>query len=92
MSDYFSRIEKAERIRCRPEDEGSFLLYNPRTDQLHLVAEAGKRIFDLCDGRSIDEVAREGIKILGETGEQQEPSQVLSFLCELEKRDLVVMS
>lgn len=92
MSDYFSRIGKAERIRVRPEDKGSFLLYNPRTDQLHLVGEPGKRIFDLCDGRSIDEVVSEGCEILAKGGDAQEPAQVLSFLCELEKRDLVVMS
>ena len=92
MTDFFSRIDKAERIRVRPEDEGSFLLYNPRTDQLHLVAEPGKRIFDLCDGRSIDEVVNEGCDVLAAGGDAQEPGQILSFLCELEKRDLVVMS
>ena len=92
MSDYFSRVDKAERIRCRAEDKGSFLLYNPRTDQLHLIAEPGKRIFDLCDGRSIDDVVREGCEILVAEGGAQKPGQVLSFLCVLKKRDLLVMT
>lgn len=92
MTDYFSHVDKADRIRVRPEDEGNFLLYNPRTDELHLVGEQGKRIFDLCDGRSIDEVVREGCDMLAATGAPQEPAQVLSFLCALKKRDLLVMS
>ena len=92
MSDYFSHIDKAERIRCREEDKGNFLLYNPRTDQLHMVGEPGKLIFDLCDGRSIDDVVREGCELLAGAGDPQEPGQVQSFLCALKKRDLVVMT
>lgn len=92
MSDlYFSTVAKADRIRVRPENENSFLLYNPRTDQLHLVSEQGKRIFDLCDGRSIDSVVGEACETSGEGEAPPAPDEVLGFLCALKKRDLVVM-
>lgn len=92
MSDYFSTVAQAERIRCRPEDKGNHLLYNPRTDQLHLVDARGKQIFDLCDGRSIDAVLEEAAEFVL-TGEPPlSPPEVLDFLCALKKRDLVVMN
>lgn len=91
MTDYFSSVEKAEKIRCRPEDGGNFLLYNPRTDQLHLLGELGKRIFDLCDGRAIDDIVSEGSALIEDETGPQACQQVLNFLCALKKRDLVVM-
>ncbi|MBX3642058.1 MAG: hypothetical protein KF720_03195 [Rubrivivax sp.] len=92
MTDFFSSVSKAERIRCRPEDVGNYLLYNPRTDQLHLVDERGKRIFDLCDGRAIDDVVRDGCALFDGTGSPLTSQLVLDFLCALKKRELVVMS
>ena len=91
MNDFFSSVAKADKIRCRPEGAGNYLLYNPRTDQLHLLDEHGKRIFDLCDGRSIDDVVREGCVVLGGDAPPLASQQVLDFLCALSKRDLVVM-
>lgn len=91
MNELFSSVAKAEKIRCRPEDAGNYLLYNPRTDQLHLVDEHGKRVFDLCDGRSIDDVVREGCALIGGDTSPSASQQVLDFLCALKKRDLVVM-
>lgn len=92
MTEFFSSVAKAEKIRCRPEDAGNYLLYNPRTDQLHLVDERGKRIFDLCDGRAIDDVVREGSALIEGDASPAASQQVLDFLCALKKRDLVVMS
>lgn len=91
MTEFFSSITKAEKIRCRSEDAGNYLLYNPRTDQLHLVSECGKQIFDLCDGRAIDDVVRESCSILGGDLSPETSQQVLDFLCALKKRELVVM-
>ncbi|MBS0448011.1 MAG: PqqD family peptide modification chaperone [Proteobacteria bacterium] len=40
----------------RPQQEG-YLFYNARTDELHLVPEAGFLIYQLCDGlRTVDEI------------------------------------
>lgn len=92
MSTYFSTVAKAERIRCRDEGEGNYLLYNPRTDQLHMLDERGKRIFDLCDGREIDNVVNEGAQLDRGGAPPLTPEAVLEFLCSLRRRDLVVLS
>ncbi|MBL9204267.1 MAG: PqqD family protein [Opitutaceae bacterium] len=91
MTESYSSVQKAEKVRCRPEDAGRFLLYNPRTDQLHLLDERGKRIFDLCDGRPIDDVVRESCALFEGDSSQANWQQVIDFLCSLKKRDLVVM-
>jgi hypothetical protein len=90
MSSLLLTVTKADRVRCRPEDAGNHLLYNPRTDQLHIIDEQGKQIFDLCDGRSIDDVVRDSSRGSA-TGPSPTSDQVLGFLCALKKRDLVVM-
>lgn len=92
MTDYYLSVQKAERIRCRAEDAGNYLLYNPRTDQLHILDERGKRIFDLCDGRPIDEVVREGCTLFDAAPRERSSQCVLDFLCALKTRDLIVMS
>ncbi|HET7541447.1 MAG TPA: PqqD family protein [Polyangiaceae bacterium] len=33
----------------RPQEDG-FLIYNSRTDELHLVSRLGHYIYELCDG------------------------------------------
>jgi hypothetical protein len=91
MTEFFSSVSKTEKIRCRAEDLDNYLLYNPRTDQLHLVDKRGKQIFDLCDGRAIDDVVREGCAIFGVDSSPAVSQQILDFLCALKKRDLVVM-
>lgn len=91
MSKLFSTVAKAERVRCRDEGEGNYLLYNPRTDQLHLLDIRGKCIFDLCDGRSIDDVVYEGTQLSKDAASPLPPEAVLEFLCSLRRRDLVVM-
>ncbi|WP_119681463.1 PqqD family peptide modification chaperone [Indioceanicola profundi] len=91
MTEFFSFVSKAEKIRCRPEEAGNHLLYNPRTDLLHIVDLRGKQIFDLCDGRAIDDVVREGCALFEGTASTVAAQQVLDFLCALKRRDLVVM-
>jgi hypothetical protein len=91
MTEYFSSVEKAARIRCRSENDGHHLLYNPKTDQLHLLDEFGKKVFDLCDGRLIDDVVKEACS-LSTTGQPSISAQaIVAFLCSLKKRQLVVM-
>ncbi|QUS58246.1 hypothetical protein [Pseudovibrio brasiliensis] len=46
MSEYFTTVCHTEGVRCRTEEEGNFLLYHPKTDQLHIVTSSGKAIFD----------------------------------------------
>lgn len=91
MCKLYATVEKAERIRCRPEGEGKYLLYNPHTDQLHMLDEHGKQILDLCDGREIDEVVRAGSEIGRPGMVSATAADVLDFLCGLKKRGLVVM-
>lgn len=97
MTEYFYYAKKGRRVRCRQEDDNSFLLYNPETDELHMITRNGKAIFDMCDGRSIDNLVVEGAKLLQPADDTQadaEPyrSEVLSYLCALQKRALIELS
>lgn len=92
MNDLYHFVDQAAGVRCRPEGPGSFLLYQPKTDELHLVSELGKGIFDLCDGRPIDDVVAGGAALLEAQAHKQAgacDAEVLSFLCELERRSLL---
>ena len=79
MTQFFSSVAKAEKIRCRPEEAGNYLLYNPRTDQLYLLDERGKKVFDLCDGRAIDDVVRKGCSFFEKVAQQDVSQNVLNF-------------
>ncbi len=92
MSEHFTTVRNTEGVRCRTEEKGNFLLYHPKTDQLHIVTSSGKAIFDQCDGKEIDEVVHLGGKLLLQESDLEEEvlrSSVLSFLQELNKRNLV---
>tara|TARA_R110002167_G_scaffold94784_1_gene252768 strand:- start:9301 stop:9594 length:294 start_codon:yes stop_codon:yes gene_type:complete len=97
MNKFFHYAKKGTRVRCRQEDDDNFLLYHPETDELHMVSRDGKAIFDMCDGRSIDDLVVEGAKLLQpnrETPEESEPfrGEVLSYLCALQKRALIELT
>jgi hypothetical protein len=92
VTDTFEIVEKAPGIRCRPEGAGSYLLYCPKTDELHMVGEIAKAIFDLCDGRTVTEVVTAGGDLL--LSGVAEPSktsegEVMAFLSELHRRSLI---
>ncbi|SFU16724.1 Coenzyme PQQ synthesis protein D (PqqD) [Pseudovibrio denitrificans] len=92
MSQHFTTVRHAEGVRCRTEEGGNFLLYHPKTDQLHIVSNNGKAIFDQCDGKEIDDVVHLGGKLLAQETDQEEEtlrSSVLVFLQELNKRNLI---
>jgi hypothetical protein len=46
----------------RPQKEG-YVVYNARTDELHLISESGFRVYQQCDGlHTVGEIAREWIR------------------------------
>ena len=97
MSGYLHNATKGGRVRIRQEDDENFLLYNAKTDELHIVNRIGKAIFEMCDGRSIDELVIEGAKLLqGEDGAAVDPepyrANVLNYLCALRKRELIELT
>lgn len=92
MSELYDFVERTPGIRVRPEGEGTFLLYHPGTDELHLVDGRSKTIFELCDGRTIDDVVDEGAALIctaDGSDEKQAAAEVLTFLCSLQQRSLV---
>ena len=97
MNKFFHYAKKGERVRCRQEDDDNFLLYHPETDELHMVGRDGKAIFDMCDGRSIDDLVVEGAKLLQRNSEttvvsEQSRCEVLSYLCALQKSALIELT
>lgn len=91
MTDLFSRVKAFTDIRVRPEDDDCVLLYNPRTDQLHMLGLQEGRIFGLCDGRSIDEIIWASKEALVASGVESDTvaAEVISLLRELHQRALV---
>ena len=93
-NDAFTCVQKVVGVRVRQEQESSFLLYQPTTDELHLVDARGKAVFDLCDGRSINEVVISGARLLF-TGDvpdstlERAEREVFAFLQHLQARSLV---
>lgn len=86
------RVTKRPRLRCRPEAEGRYLLYNPATDELHLIGDVEKSILDFCDGRTIDELVAAASPLLrgrGIEAPQAAGEEILRFLAALEKRGIV---
>jgi hypothetical protein len=97
MNQYYHFANKGNRIRCRQEDDDNYLLYNADTDELHMISSVGKAIFDMCDGRSINDLVVEGAHLLQGAAEESsnlEPyrSEVLDFLCKLRKRKLIELT
>lgn len=84
----YTHVTRESKARVRPEAGDTYLIYHPETDELHLVSGAGKAIFELCDGRSIDDVVEEGAAIIGGDHRAAE-LEVLGFLQGLHKRSLV---
>jgi hypothetical protein len=78
-------------VVVRPQ-QGKFLLYNSRTDEMHLISPTGHAVYALCDGlRTVDDI-RNHI-----SGALDEDPAVVSerlndFLGALEARGLVERS
>jgi hypothetical protein len=83
-----THVTRKLKARVRPEAGDTYLIYHPETDELHLVSGAGKAIFELCDGRTIDDVVEEGSTLIGGDRNVAE-LEVLAFLQRLHKRSLV---
>lgn len=92
MLEYSDRVECLPDIRKRPEEEGRVLLYNPRSDQLHMLEAVEARIFALCDGRSISQLvaAAKPDLLEGRTiRSEMVAAEVIAFLIQLKQRELV---
>lgn len=73
----------------RQQEEG-FLLYNPRTDELHLLPATAFFAYRLCDGlHSIGEVAAELAAATG-ADESEARKRVRGFLISLVDRGLLL--
>ncbi len=86
-------VDKAQGVRCRPEGDGVYLLYSAETDELHLVGKVEKAIFDLCDGRPIDQVvaaAEPMLRRMGVMEQDQAAVETMEFLRAMQKRALIV--
>lgn len=69
------------------EQERGHLLYNPRTDELHLLQPTGYYIYRLCDGlRTVAEVAQE---LARATGGTEVTGPTAHFLAALVERGLL---
>jgi hypothetical protein len=81
-------FERTPWVVVRPQKD-SYLFYNSRTDEMHLIPSTGHTIYQLCDGtRTIDEIGAH----ISEAFEA-EPSilreRLSDFLSALESRGLV---
>lgn len=90
----FACVRRVQGVRVRQEREDGYLLYQPTTDELHLVDARGMAVFELCDGRSIDDVVAEGARLLsGDDGTDDArlgaERDVFAFLRKLQTRRLV---
>ncbi|MFZ5636348.1 MAG: PqqD family peptide modification chaperone [Pseudomonadota bacterium] len=90
----FACVRRVQGVRIRQEREDGYLLYQPTTDELHLLDARGMAVFELCDGRSIDDVVAEGARLLpGDAGADgvgdRAEREVFAFLQKLQTRRLV---
>jgi predicted Rdx family selenoprotein len=81
-------FERTPWVVVRPQKD-SYLFYNSRTDEMHLIPSTGHAIYRLCDGiRTVDEI---DAHVSG--GFDAEPSvlreRLSDFLSALESRGLV---
>ncbi|MCB1764502.1 MAG: PqqD family protein [Candidatus Competibacteraceae bacterium] len=76
---------------ARPQKE-QYLLYNSRTDEMHLVPVTGYYVYQLCDGlRSVAELEEELSQALGTSREEVQPV-LRRFLSELLDRGVLELS
>ncbi len=93
MDEWRFHVTRPAGIRLRQEDEGRYLLYHPGTDELHVIGPVEKEIYDLCDGRSIDDVVVAAIALLPRPAGRADEAvarEVLAFLSALHQRTLIV--
>ena len=85
-------VSRDAEVRVRRENDDSYLLYHPRTDELHLVSASAEAIFRLCDGRSISQVVMEGsthLPVAAFDSMEAREAAVLTYLRMLSARSLV---
>lgn len=85
------RVSRSTHVRPRPEDDGRVLLYNPRTDELHMLGPIEALVFNLCDGRSIGHLIAAVKDRVTESGVSREsvPAEILDLLRQFCERGLI---
>lgn len=81
-------FDRTSWVVVRPQ-KGSYLFYNSRTDELHLIPPTGHAIYELCDGLStVDDIYNHLSEALdAESSVLRE--RLTDFLGALEARGLV---
>jgi hypothetical protein len=85
---YETIFDRTPWVVVRPQ-KGSYLFYNSRTDELHLIPPTGHTIYELCDGlRTVNDIGNHVSEALdAEPSELRE--RLSDFLTALEARGLV---
>jgi Coenzyme PQQ synthesis protein D (PqqD) len=81
-------FHRTQWVVARPQ-KGTYLLYNSRTDELHLIPPTGHAVYFLCDGlKTVDEINAELSNVI-----DAEPDtlrqRLTGFFDALESRGLV---
>ncbi len=74
----------------RPQGE-QYLIYNTRTDELHLISPVAAYVLDLCNGlNTLDDIAN--MFDTGNSNRAEVTAQLAVFLRELDQRGVLEMS
>lgn len=93
ITDVVTHVRHAPNLRCRDEGEGKYLIYCPKTDEMHIIGEIEKQIFDLCADSSIDSIAEKARSLLDadySDKESQAYQEILAFVLALIKREILI--
>jgi hypothetical protein len=81
-------FDRTDWVVVRPQ-RSNYLLYNSRTDEMHLVPPTGHVVYALCDGfNSVETIVRQLVEAIGD-----DPivvrERLIDFLADLQSRGLV---
>ena len=86
-------VRHAPNLRCRDEGEGKYLIYSSETDEMHIIGELEKKIFDLCKDTSLDDILSEGEMLIendGKTHSQGPENVIMSLLKAFYDRKILI--
>lgn len=64
LSNLVTRVRHAPNLRCRDEGDGKYLIYCSDTDEMHIIGDLEKAIFDLCADASLDDILNEASQLI----------------------------
>lgn len=88
LTNIITHVRHAPNLRSRHEGEGKYLIYCPKTDEMHIIGETEKQIFDLCADNSINAVVEEASALLN-TGESAQ-GEIMAFIQALFSREILI--